>query len=160
MSLSILKILKSIIFNLFTKNIKFFTESFLFLGSFFLHRGHFFAQGVIFLHRGHFFCTGVHFFCTGAIFFAQHCIMGTNDTFNFIMFKYFLHQMLQYLPNKWMLVADNASIHKTNEIQRFLISINLLLTTIPTYSPWINPSEHLILAIKVKLGKFREMIKW
>ena len=42
MSLSILKILKSIIFNLSTKNIKFFMESFLFLGSFFFHRGHFF----------------------------------------------------------------------------------------------------------------------
>ena len=59
--------------------------------------------------------------------------MGTNDTFNCIMFKYFLHQMLQYLPNKLILVADNASIHKADEIQRFLLSSNLLLTTIPTY---------------------------
>ena len=65
MSLSILKILKSIIFNLSTKNIKFFTESFLFLGSFFLNRGHFFLQ------RGSFFCTGVFFCCTGVHFFAQ-----------------------------------------------------------------------------------------
>ena len=54
MSLSILKILKSIIFNLSTKNIKFFTESFLFLGSFFF-------TGVFFFERGHIFCTGAIF---------------------------------------------------------------------------------------------------
>ena len=82
-------------------------------------------------------------------------IMGTNDTFNSIMFKYFLHQMLQYLLNKWVLVADNASIHKTDEIKRFLLSSNLLLTTIPTYSPWLNPWEHLILAIKAKIRQIQ-----
>ena len=68
MSLSILKILKSIIFNLSTKNIKFFTESFLFLGSFFLHRGLFFAQGSFFLQRGLFFAQGVFFFAQGFTF--------------------------------------------------------------------------------------------
>ena len=76
---------------------------------------------------------------------------GNKLLFNSIMFKYFLHQMLQYLPNKWVLATDNASIYKTDEIQRFLLSSNLLLTTIPTYSPWLNPWEHLILAIKAKI---------
>ena len=44
-----LKILKSIIFNLSTKNINFLRKDFFLLGSFFLHRGS------LFLHRAHFF---------------------------------------------------------------------------------------------------------
>ena len=47
MSSSMSKILKSIIFNLSTKNIKFFTKKFFPLGSFFLHRGHIFAYDFI-----------------------------------------------------------------------------------------------------------------
>ena len=82
-------------------------------------------------------------------------IMGANDKFNSIIFKYFLHQILQYFPSKWVLVADNAFIHKTEEKQRFLLTSNLLFTIIPTYSPWLNPWEHLILAIKAKIRQIQ-----
>ena len=70
MSLSILKILKSIIFNLSTKKYKIFYGKFFIPRLFFFAQGSFFCTGVIFLHRGSFFCTGVHFFAQGPFLFC------------------------------------------------------------------------------------------
>ena len=81
-----LKILKSIIFNLSTKNINFLLKRFFSPRLIFFCTGViFFAQGFTFFAQGSFFCTGVHFFCTGliffahgVIFFAHHCIHVRN----------------------------------------------------------------------------------
>ena len=84
-----LKILKSIIFNLSTKNINFFTKRFFYprliffaQGSFFLHRGS------LFLHRAHFFCTRCHFFCAPLYeVFLFHCYKYNiiNNPYNFVL---------------------------------------------------------------------------
>ena len=123
MSLSILKILKSIIFNLSTKNIKFFTESFLFLGSFFFAQGvFFFAQGSFFLHRGSLFLHRGHFF------FAQHCTSLWNSERNtcessssLALVFYFLQiNESKNFGNIWKLYF----VWKVNENESFFIFIS------------------------------------
>ena len=50
---------------------------------------------------------------------------------------------------------DNASIHKTLEIQKFIRDNNLHAITIAPYSPALNAAELVIQVIKAKVAKRR-----
>ena len=50
-----------------------------------------------------------------------------------------------------MLVCDNASIHKTKEVCQLLNISKIGLLTIKPYSPWLNPVEGYISAIKKRI---------
>ena len=100
MSLSILKILKSIIFNLSIKIIKFFTESFLFLGSFFLHRCLFFAQGFTFFAQVHFLfdCAPLYKLKNGAKIVDVKLFVNINLTNTDLFFLKFVTAKFQCTP--------------------------------------------------------------
>ena len=83
--------------------------------------------------------------------FRIYGVIGTNETFDSNMFLQFLIQMKENLHSNWVFIADNASIHKTNQIREYLEDTKQLLITIPSYSPWLNPWEHLIRSIKSKI---------
>ena len=88
------------------------------------------------------------------VWFSKVCIygvMGTNQTFDSNMFLQFLIEIKENLHSDWVFIADNASIHKTNQIKEYLENKKQLLITIPSYSPWLNPWEHLIRSIKSKI---------
>ena len=50
-----------------------------------------------------------------------------------------------------LLIADNASIHKTKRVSQLLNSNKVGLLTIYLYSPWLNPAEGFISSIKKKI---------
>ena len=49
-------------------------------------------------------------------------------------------------------VCDNAKTHKSEMMKEFVVENNIKIVTITPYSPCLNPTEHLIGAIKCKLN--------
>ena len=86
-------------------------------------------------------------------------IMATNSTFDSDLFIEFIDLISNYIPNKSIFVADNASLHKAQKVARYFEDNNLLLQTIPAYSPWMNHAEKLILSIKSKMRKYQQLGK-
>ena len=58
-----------------------------------------------------------------------------------------------------ILVGDNAIIHKSIEVQKFIECSWIKVITITPYSPWLNPCEYLIAyninKVKLQLAKGR-----
>ena len=52
-------------------------------------------------------------------------------------------------------IIDNASIHKTNEVDDYARRVKIPLLTIPPYSPALNGAETVIQALKAKVNKNR-----
>ena len=82
--------------------------------------------------------------------------LGTKETVNSQIFQFFLSKVIdveqEYLnegDRVWIL-ADNASIHKTQNIRTLLMKRNASLVSIVAYSPWLNPAEKLIRLVKQK----------
>ena len=46
--------------------------------------------------------------------------------------------------NKFIFVTDNASVHMSSEVEKFVSMSGLRLLTIASYSPALNPSEYII----------------
>ena len=86
-------------------------------------------------------------------------IMGTKSTFDWDLFIEFIAWISNYIPSKSIFIADNASLHKTQKVVRYFEDNNLLLQTIPAYSPWMNPVEKLISSIKAKMRKYQQIGK-
>ena len=89
-------------------------------------------------------------------------IIGTSETFNSIMFGYFINELVRIIKSEmdldsrdWMLVMDNASIHKSLKIKSIIKGRRIRMMFITPYEPSLNPAEKLIMAIKAKL-KVRE----
>lgn len=51
-------------------------------------------------------------------------------------------ELLKSLPEKCVVVMDNASFHKRIDIQKALIENGHILEYLPAYSPDLNPIEH------------------
>lgn len=51
-------------------------------------------------------------------------------------------ELLPALPNKAVLVMDNASFHKSERIHEAVEAAGCLLEFLPPYSPDLNPVEH------------------
>ena len=89
-------------------------------------------------------------------------IMGNEETSNSRKFIYFLKKVLKFRNHKpnlnskrLVIVLDNASIHKSDEVVKFISKLSLTVLTIPPYEPSLNSVEKFILAIKMKLRKLR-----
>ena len=54
-----------------------------------------------------------------------------------------------------VIVLDNASIHKSEDVVEFIRKLSLTVLTIPSYKPSLNPVEKFILSIKMNLRKFK-----
>ena len=84
--------------------------------------------------------------------------MANSETMNSKWVKYFYSVICKTRklinPNKKdgpIFVGDNAKIHKSKETESFLKDTNCRLLTITPYSPWLNPAEYFIGAVKNKL---------
>ena len=80
-------------------------------------------------------------------------IKWTADTFDSKLFVQFLEEIIVYLPDKVVFWMDNSSIHKTLDVHKTLKRHNILALTIPPYSQWLNPWEHLIRSINTNIRK-------
>ena len=66
----------------------------------------------------------------------QGVILNTK-TNNANLFRYFLYQLNMNQNDKYVIVLDNASYHKTKEIQDFWENHGVFMLTIPPYSPFL-----------------------
>ena len=82
-------------------------------------------------------------------------IKGTTGTFDGRLFSQFIKESLVFLPENVVLWMDNSSIHKTLEVHKAFEKHNILAWTIPAYSSWLNPWEHLIRSIKMNTRKIQ-----
>lgn len=62
----------------------------------------------------------------------------TTDVFQ----AWLTQELLPALPNRAVLIMDNASFHKSETIQEAIEAAGCLLEYLPPYSPDLNPIEH------------------
>ena len=96
-----------------------------------------------------------------AIAFSKQRIYGwvvTRETFTVDKMKDFYYELF-YSKNKIfkednelpVLVCDNSVIHKSVKIKSFIQDSGVRIITFTQYSPCLNPTKHLIGAIKSKV---------
>ena len=89
-------------------------------------------------------------------------VMSISGTWNSDCIVHFLKMVCYWrnskpevAKNKFLFVADNASVHTSSEIVNFVSKSGLRLLTIAPYSPALNPSEVVINWIKSKLRQMQ-----
>ena len=65
---------------------------------------------------------------------------GTIDTDTF--YAWVEQDLLPQLPPNSVVIMDNATFHKHDDIQQLLEQTGYILEYLPTYSPDLNPIEH------------------
>ena len=85
-------------------------------------------------------------------------IMGRTTSIDSKFLMVYLSSLLEQFKNsensnnmKLVIVADNATTHKSNWILKFVADAKIGIVTIWPYSPWLNPIEAYISAIKEKI---------
>ena len=96
-----------------------------------------------------------------AIAFSHLRIYGcivTWETITSEEIKYFYKRifdsktkLFNEVENAPILVWDNATINKSADVKKFIRGSDARILTIPPYSPWLNPTEHLIGWIKARI---------
>lgn len=59
-----------------------------------------------------------------------------------VFYTWVTQLLLPSLPNNSVIVMDNASFHKRQDIQQVIINAGHLIEYLPPYSPDLNPIEH------------------
>jgi transposase len=78
--------------------------------------------------------------------FEGSCNTGVVDT-------YFEKVLLPALPSRSVIVLDNARFHQSPSTQKLVADAGCELLFLPTYSPDLNPIEHLWAKLKVALRR-------
>ena len=91
-------------------------------------------------------------------------IFGTTSSNNSNSFLRFVKNAIEHRTNdlkiedkRFIIVWDNASLHISEEVKRYLSNTEVIICTIAPYSPCLNPAERLILYIKKKVMKIRQI---
>jgi transposase len=63
------------------------------------------------------------------------------------------HDLLPKLPQKSVVIMDNAAFHKDKSMQEQLMKAGVTLEYLPPYSPDLNPIEHKWAQAKARLRK-------
>ena len=87
-------------------------------------------------------------------------IMGSKSTVNSEVFLKLLKSLVKYrctfggeLNFKFWIVCDNASIHTSREVESAIKRTAVKIITLAPYSPFLNPCEKVIGAIKSKIRR-------
>ena len=107
---------------------------------------------------GHHFVSYSRFNMSFMIGFSVDRIEGvvaTNGTFNSKKFRKLIIDTLKDGTSNSVIIMDNAKIHKVLDVNNFCKERGMLMITIPTYSPFLNPWEKLILRIKSAARKIK-----
>ena len=83
-------------------------------------------------------------------------ITATKTIYTSEHFKYFLLKLIEDNSSDIFFFMDNAPIHKASLIAELCKSTNLCIIPIALYSPFLNPTEKLILFIKSKIRKIQK----
>ena len=59
-----------------------------------------------------------------------------------IFHQWVIKELIPIAPKKAVIVMDNASFHKREDMKNALINADLILEYLPPYSPDLNPIEH------------------
>ena len=59
-----------------------------------------------------------------------------------VFYTWITQELLPQLPNRCVVVMDNASFHKRLDIQNAIRGAGHILLFLPPYSPQLNPIEH------------------
>lgn len=59
-----------------------------------------------------------------------------------VFFAWVTQDLLPKLPEKCVVVMDNASFHKREDIRQAILDAGHILEYLPPYSPDLNPIEH------------------
>ena len=83
---------------------------------------------------------------------------NTHHTFKHFLIKLIKLRELQTIQtnDKYWIIYDNASIHKTKSIKELATKMKIRVLTIPPYCPVLNAAENFILSIKKKIIKYNE----
>jgi transposase len=72
-------------------------------------------------------------------------------------FIIYLNELCVQLPDKVVIIFDNAKIHHTEEVNRFLDTLKkgrgIQVLYLPPYSPFLNPIEYVFAKIKQVVGR-------
>ena len=89
-----------------------------------------------------------------------------KDTVNSNMFLRYMKALVSHAKrtnndnsDAFIIITDNATYHKTNEIDQFLQRESIKLITIWPYCPWENPAELYINSIKEKIKSLFKLNK-
>ena len=82
---------------------------------------------------------------------------GSNDSHTFLHFLWNIWKhRVKYVESSnknFLIVCDNASIHKTSIIKDLIMKNELYMLTIPSYCPSLSPIETVTQTIKTKLKR-------
>ena len=82
-----------------------------------------------------------------------HRIIGITTTFYPKLFIKLIEQMIEFISQKCIFVADNAAINKTTKVTKYFEENKQIMITLPYYYPQMSSVENLIEEINEKILK-------
>jgi len=76
-----------------------------------------------------------------------------------IFHKWMMESLIPKLPNKSVLIMDNATFHKETQIKQSIEEAGHILLYLPPYSPDLNPIEHKWAEKKTERRKLKWILK-
>ncbi len=75
-----------------------------------------------------------------------------------IFFRWFITSLYFQIPDGAILVLDNASVHRYAPFIALVDLLGVRIIYLPPYSPFLNPVEHIWVAVKCAVRRYRTQI--